>query len=88
MEIERVRIKEISEEVEKRFICPKCKNKEGYYRRIAVTGDGLTRILDIQYNRFITVSCTRCGYTEVFDLKILRDPNFKMEILDEIYGKK
>ena len=88
MEIERDRIKKISEAVEKRFICSKCNNNKGYYRRISVTGDGLTKIVDFQYNRFLTVSCTRCGHTDIFDLKVLRDSNFNWEIFDEVYGEK
>ena len=88
MKIEREVLNEVAEKVEKRFICSKCNNKEGYYRRISVTGDGLSRLFDIQYNKFVSVSCTRCGYTDFFELEKLRDSDFNWEIFDEVYGDK
>jgi predicted nucleic-acid-binding Zn-ribbon protein len=33
---------------------------------IATTGTGLTRLFDVQSNRFSAVSCTNCGYTEFY----------------------
>jgi len=88
MEIEREVLNEIGEKLEKRFVCVRCNNQEGYYRRIATTGDGLSRLIELQHNRFFTVSCKRCGYTDFFDLDLLRERNFNWEIFDEVYGVK
>jgi predicted nucleic-acid-binding Zn-ribbon protein len=86
MELGPDKVEEIEKEFEKRFICVKCKNKGGYSKRIAVTGDGLSKLIDVKLNRMIKVSCTRCGYTEFFDLTTMKDPEFNMDIINEIYG--
>jgi predicted nucleic-acid-binding Zn-ribbon protein len=36
-----------------------------------MTGTGLSRLFEIQKHRYAFVSCTRCGYTETFNLRIL-----------------
>lgn len=46
--------------------CPKCKNDEFETDQFAATGGGLTKIFDIQNKKFTTVSCTRCGFTEIY----------------------
>ena len=46
--------------------CPKCHNNEFETDQFAATGGGLTKIFDIQNKKFTTVSCTRCGYTEIY----------------------
>ncbi len=48
------------------WICPKCKNKEFEADQLAATGGGITKFLDIQNKKFITVTCTRCRYTELY----------------------
>ena len=39
--------------------CPKCGHRE-------TTGGGLSKMFDIQTNRFQVVSCTNCGYSELY----------------------
>lgn len=46
--------------------CTKCHNYEFETDQFAATGGGLTKIFDIQNKKFTTVSCTRCGYTEIY----------------------
>ncbi|HHW10828.1 MAG TPA: GTP-binding protein [Firmicutes bacterium] len=46
--------------------CPKCGNKDFQEGRIATTGGGLSRFFDVQSNKFITLTCTRCTYTELY----------------------
>jgi hypothetical protein len=46
--------------------CPKCGHGDAEVDDIATTGDGLSRLFDIQNRRFEAVSCTRCGYTEFY----------------------
>ena len=49
-----------------KFICLKCKNENFDEGKISTTGGGLTKFLNIQNNKFITISCTECGFTEIF----------------------
>ena len=53
------------------FTCAHCKHKGAHVERLAMTGTGLSRLLEIQQHRYAFVSCTRCGYTEAFNLRIL-----------------
>jgi len=76
----------VDEQLAQRFVCSKCRNRGGATRRIAATGTGLTKILDIQHNRFVGVSCNHCGYTDFFDLKILEGKGSVGTILDVIFG--
>jgi uncharacterized protein len=52
--------------MKKVFICPKCGNKKAEIDNIRTTGAGFTRFFNIQNRRFSAVSCTRCGYTELY----------------------
>ncbi len=54
-----------------KFVCPKCENRGGYTERLAMAGTGLSRLFEVQPHRYAFVSCNNCGYTEVYNLKIL-----------------
>ena len=46
--------------------CPKCGHDEADVGSISTTGGGLSKLFDIQTNKFRAVSCTNCGYTEFY----------------------
>ncbi|MCD2198414.1 MULTISPECIES: zinc ribbon domain-containing protein [unclassified Halobacterium] len=46
--------------------CPKCGHDEVDVGSISATGSGLSKLFDIQTNNFQTVTCTSCGYTELY----------------------
>ncbi len=46
--------------------CPKCGNLEFQTDEFRATGGTLAKLFDVQNKRFTTVSCTRCGYTELY----------------------
>ena len=48
------------------YSCPKCQNRSFETDVMSTTGGGLSRIFDIQSRRYTTVSCSNCGYTEIF----------------------
>ena len=50
----------------KNYQCPKCEHRHFTTDEMATTGGALTRIFDIQNRRFLTMSCDKCGYTELF----------------------
>ncbi|MFB6097292.1 MAG: zinc ribbon domain-containing protein [Haloferacaceae archaeon] len=46
--------------------CPKCGHTDAEVGAISTTGGGLSKMFDIQTNRFNVVSCTNCGYSELY----------------------
>lgn len=46
--------------------CPKCDHDEVDVGSISTTGSGLSKLFDVQMNNFEVVSCTNCGYTELY----------------------
>ena len=46
--------------------CPKCGHTETELDEISTTGSGLSKLFDIQNRRFTVVSCTQCGYSELY----------------------
>lgn len=54
-----------------KFVCAHCGTQHGHVERLSMSGTGLSRLLEIQAHRYAFVSCTNCGYTEVFNLRTL-----------------
>jgi predicted nucleic-acid-binding Zn-ribbon protein len=48
------------------FICPKCGNREYEVDEMRATGGVFAKIFDVQNKKFTTVSCKKCGYTELY----------------------
>ena len=57
------------------FSCSKCHNTQYETEEIRTTGK-YSRFFDIQNKKFIAVSCTQCGYTEIFKGDSSRLGNF------------
>lgn len=56
--------------MEKRqFICDKCGHTEYESDQFQATGGNFAKIFDVQNKKFITISCKRCGYTELYKSK-------------------
>lgn len=53
------------------FVCSHCKSSGAQVESLAMSGTGFSRFLDIQPYRYAFVFCKNCGFTEVFNLKIL-----------------
>lgn len=51
---------------QRQFECVKCGCTEYEADQFQATGGNFAKIFDIQNKRFITVSCVRCGYTELY----------------------
>ncbi|QOX64293.1 DNA-binding protein [Anoxybacterium hadale] len=54
---------------QKRYECVKCGNREYEADQFQATGGNFAKLFDIQNKKFATVSCTKCGYTELYSLK-------------------
>jgi hypothetical protein len=63
--------KEIDRLLEQEFVCARCEQKGGRAERLAMAGTGFSRFMEIQKYRYAFVSCTNCGYTEVYNLRTL-----------------
>ncbi len=78
---------DIEEEISRRYVCAKCRSNGAEVRSVAMTGTGLSRLLDFQHNEYVFASCRQCGYTEVYSRRILdasRDRG--MDVLDLLFG--
>ena len=62
----------------KQYVCPKCGCQSYESDQFQATGGNFAKLFDIQNKRFITISCTNCGYTELY--KNINDGG--MDILD------
>jgi predicted nucleic-acid-binding Zn-ribbon protein len=68
-----------------KFVCPRCDHKHVYVERLAMSGTGLSRFLEIQRHRYAFVSCTNCGYSEVFNLKVLEGKDNLGDFLEILF---
>jgi hypothetical protein len=51
-----------------------------------VSGTGFSRFMDIQPYRYAFVSCHNCGYTEVFNLRMLEKKDDVVLFLDVLFS--
>jgi predicted nucleic-acid-binding Zn-ribbon protein len=68
------------------FVCSHCKSSGAVVERIAMSGVGISRLFDIQHHRYAFVSCDYCGYTEIFNLRILEGADDPGKILDILFS--
>lgn len=64
------------------YICPKCGCKTYESDQFQATGGTFAKFMDIQNKKFITISCTNCGYTELYR----RETGTGENILDFLIG--
>ncbi len=48
------------------YVCPKCGNTQYESDQFQATGGNFAKLFDVQNKKFITLSCTQCGYTELY----------------------
>lgn len=61
----------VEELLAQEFVCTRCEHQGAHVERLAMSGTGLSRLFEIQPYRYAFVSCTNCGYTEVYSLRTL-----------------
>ena len=49
-----------------KFSCVKCGKTDYKTGEIRTTGSGLSRFFNLQNQKFTAMSCTECGYTELY----------------------
>lgn len=67
---------------QKKFVCQKCGYEHFESDQFQATGGNFAKIFDIQNKKFITISCKRCGYTELYKA----DTEAAWNILDLLLG--
>jgi len=68
------------------FKCARCRQTGAAVERLAMSGTGFSRFFDIQPYRFAFVSCSNCGYTEVYNLKTLEGKDDLGTFLDILFS--
>ncbi|MBT8273127.1 MAG: zinc ribbon domain-containing protein [Bacteroidia bacterium] len=51
------------------YSCPKCRNRTYTVGQMRATGGTLSKIFDVQSQKYAAVSCDRCSYTEFYKSK-------------------
>lgn len=51
------------------YKCPKCGNRTFKTGQMRATGGTLSKIFDVQNQKFTSVTCERCTYTEFYKTK-------------------
>ncbi len=64
------------------YRCAKCTNTSYEQDQFQATGGTFSKMFDIQNKKFITISCSNCGYTELYKSKTDAGDN----ILDALFG--
>ena len=62
--------------------CIKCGSKDAGTKEVAMTGKGLSKMFDIQNNRFLVVYCKKCGYSEFYN----KETSTASNVLDFFFG--
>ncbi len=78
---------DVEQTLSSRFTCPKCGSTGAKVDKLAMTGTGISRLLDLEHHQYAFASCERCGFTEVYNLAIMKGALGQgMNILDLLFG--
>lgn len=64
------------------FVCAKCGYTHYTTDKFQAAGGTFAKMFDVQNKKFITISCDRCGYTELYKAETSTGAN----ILDFLIG--
>ncbi|NLB90845.1 MAG: DNA-binding protein [Clostridiales bacterium] len=64
------------------YKCQKCGNDHYISDQLQATGGNFAKLFDVQNKRFTTISCSRCGFTELYR----KENSSGMDILDFLIG--
>lgn len=63
--------KSVIASIEMDYACTKCGHDECAVNEVAMTGAGLSKLLDIQHHHYFFVSCLACGSVDIYDPAVL-----------------
>ena len=78
--------KKVDELLAQEFSCARCGHKGAHVERLAMTGTGVSALLEIQRYRYAFVSCTQCGYTEAYNLRMLEGKDDLRDFLEILFS--
>jgi hypothetical protein len=76
----------VDHELAEKFVCAKCGEHGGHVERVAMSGTGLSRLFEVQHMRYAFVSCTNCGFTETYNLKVLEGKDNLGTLLEVLFS--
>lgn len=71
-----------SKKVKAKQPCPKCGGKEFEMAEVYVAGSLMERLFSVENQKFTTLTCVKCKYTEFYKVPLKRARN----VLDTIMG--
>ncbi len=77
---------DVKQQLADAFICAKCHQRGAHVERLAMSGTGLSRLMEIQPYRYAFVSCNNCGYTEIYNLKTLEGKDNLGTLLEVLFA--
>ncbi len=77
----------LEKELAAAFFCARCDHRGADVQRLAMTGTGISRVLDVQQYRYAFASCTHCGCTELFGLRVLEGIDHLETFLDTLFAR-
>lgn len=69
-----------------KFVCTRCGQRGAEVERLSMSGTGLSRLFEVQPHRYAFVSCANCGFTEVYNLKLLEGQDDLGTFLDMLFA--
>ena len=76
----------VQADLEDRFVCPKCESEGASVRTISTSGGTLSRMFNFQHNQFLAATCDWCGYTELYDARVLGTKRAGSDVFDLLFG--
>jgi len=76
---------DVERQLSERLVCTKCKTRTGTVKKLAMSGTGISRLLEIQAYRYAFVSCDHCGFTEIYSLRTLEGKDNLGTILEILF---
>jgi len=74
--------------LETNFVCPRCDHQGAQAEEMTMLGTGLSRQVESQTCSYVLVSCTHCGYTEVYNMHLLGNRDNLDTFLELLFGKR
>lgn len=76
----------VESHLSEQFVCAKCGSHGAQVEKLSMSGTGFSRLLEIQPYRYAFASCRNCGYTEVFNLRMLEGKDDLGTFLDILFA--
>lgn len=77
---------DVESQLAQAFVCPKCHQHGGHLEQLSMSGTGLSRLFEIQPYRYAFLSCTNCGFTQVYNLRVLEGRDDLGSILEVLFA--